>query len=332
MKNALKKRMLRLEQLENRELLSATTWDNAAQADAAVAAEMATVLNFDAPLDASAFSAAEVEATTQAESAIWRVTSLEDGAEGSLRWAVANAQDGDSIRFDPALSQEWDDGNYVKIVLTEGEIVIDKDITIDGYGLYRFDELEGLIHDQDHTGVKVDAQDASRIFNIAAGADVRIVGVHMTNGSVRFDPETGEPWELGQELPKHTDASIDAAHDADHHGGALHVPLGAKLSLSMCVISNSKAIQGGGAVAVSGEFYAADTIFENNHGGVDHGGAIRIFDGFVEVTDCYFRDNTILPYGYLSTGGSSSGGNWGGGWWPGGGGSSYGGGGGSSSF
>ena len=291
MKNVLKKRTLRLEQLENRELLSATTWNDAAQADVVVAAEMAATLNYDALVDASAFSAAEVE-TTQAESTIWRVTNLNDGAVGSLRWAVAQAQDGDSIRFDPSLSQKYDDGTYVKIVLTKGEIEIKNDITIDGYGLYRFEELKGLIHDQDHTGVKVDAQDNSRIFNINAGADVKIVGVHMTNGSVRKD------WEPGEKLPNHADASIDAAHDADHHGGALHVPVGAKLTLSMCVVSNSKAIQGGGAVAVSGEFHAADTIFEDNHGGVDHGGAIRIFNGYVEVVDCYFRDNTILPYGY----------------------------------
>ncbi|MBQ5789230.1 MAG: fibronectin type III domain-containing protein, partial [Thermoguttaceae bacterium] len=260
--------------------------------------EMATVLNFDATIDASAFSAAEIEAAPQAESTVWRVTSLVDGAEGSLRWAVAKAQDGDSIRFDPTLA--GDDG-VVDIVLTKGEIVVDKDIAIDGYGLYHFENLEGLIYDQDHTGVKISAENHSRIFNIAEGADVRIVGVHMTEGSVRKNAETGKMWEPGQELPDHHDASIDAAHDADHHGGALHVPVGAKLTLEMCVVSNSKAIQGGGAAAVSGEFYAFDTIFENNHGGVDHGGAIRIFDGFVEVQDCYFRDNTILPYGYLKT-------------------------------
>ena len=95
MKNALKKRALRLEQLENRELLSATTWDNAAQADAAVAAETAALLNVDASPEAAIFSAAELEseivAAAEVESTIWRVTSLEDGAEGSLRWAVANA-------------------------------------------------------------------------------------------------------------------------------------------------------------------------------------------------------------------------------------------------
>ena len=152
--NALKKRSLRLEELEKRELLSATTWNDAAQAEAAVAAEMAAVLKVDAPIDMSAISAAEIEsdiATTEAESTIWRVTSLEDGAEGSLRWAVANAQDGDSIRFDPALSQEYDDGTYVNIILTEGEIVIDKDIYVDGYGLYHFEDLEGLIHGRAHS-------------------------------------------------------------------------------------------------------------------------------------------------------------------------------------
>ena len=50
-RNVLKKRTLRLEQLENRELLSATTWNDAAQADAALAAEMVATLNENASID-----------------------------------------------------------------------------------------------------------------------------------------------------------------------------------------------------------------------------------------------------------------------------------------
>ncbi len=297
--NALQKRTLRLEQLENRELLSATTWNDAAQADAALAAEMVATLNENASIDlTAAFSAAEIETTSEAAT-IWRVVSDGDGVGevGTLRWAVENAQPGDSIRFDASLSRDHGDGKgeYVKITLEQGEIKIDKDLTIDAYGLYRFDKLEGLIYDQDCTGVTIDAGGNSRVFNIAEWTDeelenapdqkieLKIIGVHMTNGS----------------LYNNVDNYV--------HGGAIHVPAHGALTLEMCVISNSTAIEGGGAIAVSGELRASDTIFENNNGGEDHGGAIRVFDGFVEVIDCYFRNNVIrMVSGDYSSGGGGA--------------------------
>ena len=288
-RNVLKKRTLRLEQLENRELLSATTWNDAAQADAALAAEMAAVLNADAPIDlTAAFSAAEVE-TTAEEAQTWFVTSnLDDGGEGTLRKIIEKAQAGDTIKFDPSLKG-------ATITLTQGEIAIDKDLTIDAYDLYRFEDLEGLIHDQDHTGLTIDANFVDRVFNIAEWTDeefenatdqkieLKIIGVHMTNGS----------------LHNNVDNYV--------HGGAIHVPAHGALTLEMCVISNSTAIKGGGAIAVSGELRASDTIFENNNGGEDHGGAIRVFDGFVEVIDCYFRNNVIrmVDGDYYSGGGGA---------------------------
>ena len=139
-------------------------------------------------------------------------------------------------------------GEYVKITLTQGQININKDLTIDAYGLYRFDKLEGLIHDQDCTGVTIDANGLDRVFNIAELPDeefgenadqtieVKIVGVHMTNGSLHSDV------------------------DNYVHGGAIHVPAHGALTLEMCVVSNSTAIEGGGAIAVSGELRAYDTI------------------------------------------------------------------------
>ncbi|MBQ8285284.1 MAG: fibronectin type III domain-containing protein, partial [Thermoguttaceae bacterium] len=290
-RNMLKKRTLRLEQLENRELLSATTWNDAAQADAALAAEMVATLNENAPIDlTAAFSAAEVE-TTAEEAQTWFVTSnLDDGGEGTLRKIIEKAQAGDTIKFDPSLKG-------ATITLTQGEIAIDKDLTIDAYDLYRFEDLEGLIHDQDHTGLTIDANFVDRVFNIAELTDeelenapdqkveLKIIGVHMTNGSLQNND------------------------DNYVHGGAIHVPAHGALTLEMCVISNSTAIEGGGAIVVSGELRAYDTIFENNNGGEDHGGAIRVFDGFVEVISCYFRGNTIKMAGsdgYSGGGGAVS--------------------------
>ena len=55
------------------------------------------------------------------------VINTNDSGPGSLRQALADASDGDTITFDPSL-------NWQTIGLTSGELVIDKSITIIGPG------------------------------------------------------------------------------------------------------------------------------------------------------------------------------------------------------
>src|SRR5438552_73593 len=55
------------------------------------------------------------------------VTNTNDSGPGSLRQAVADANDGDTINFDPALNGQI-------ITLTTGELAIVRNITIDGTG------------------------------------------------------------------------------------------------------------------------------------------------------------------------------------------------------
>ncbi|MBP3532000.1 MAG: fibronectin type III domain-containing protein, partial [Thermoguttaceae bacterium] len=281
-KKTLEKSLLRLESLENRELLSATTWDNATLADAAVAAETVATLN-DANAEAidlsSAFSAAELDATAE-EAKTWLVTStLDDGSEGTLRYAVENAVAGDTIKFDASLQD-------ATIALSE-PIVVDKALTISAYDLYRFEDLPNLIYDVDCAGLALDGQGSTRIFELAEGADLSLIGVKMTNGSICGD------WTTSDSLPGELE-NDDTTFYKEYHGGAVYVPKGAKLSLEACVLSNSRSIGGGGAIAAAGEIRASNTIFEGNHGGAGQGGAIRVFDGFVEAIDCYFRGNTIV--------------------------------------
>ena len=73
-------------------------------------------------------SAAVVSAS---HAAVLTVTnSADDGSPGCLRWCIEHAQPGDAIQFDPSL-----DGQ--PIVLTSGELVIDRDLTIVGNGSQR---------------------------------------------------------------------------------------------------------------------------------------------------------------------------------------------------
>jgi len=66
-------------------------------------------------------------ALSGADAATLIVTNTNDSGGGSLRQALADASDGDTVQFDAAL-------NGQTITLTSGELVIDKDVTINGPG------------------------------------------------------------------------------------------------------------------------------------------------------------------------------------------------------
>ena len=91
-----------------------------------------------------------------------RVTNTDDSGPGSLRQALADANDGDTINFDPAL-------NGRNIVLTTAELVIDKSITINGPGA-------------DSLGVYRSSQTSFRIFHIMSGVSARIAGLTISSG------------------------------------------------------------------------------------------------------------------------------------------------------
>ena len=79
-----------------------------------------------------------------------------------MRQALADANDGDTINFDPAL-------NGRNIVLTTAELVIDKSIAISGPGT-------NLL------GVYRSSQTSFRIFHIMSGVSARIAGLTISSG------------------------------------------------------------------------------------------------------------------------------------------------------
>src|SRR5215468_2010340 len=85
------------------------------------------------------------------------VTNTNDSGPGSLRQALADANDGDTINFDVSLKGQT-------IALTSGELVIDKNITITGPG-------------SDQLAVSVDFQYHFRIFHVMASPTVTIEGL-----------------------------------------------------------------------------------------------------------------------------------------------------------
>jgi hypothetical protein len=90
------------------------------------------------------------------------VTNTNDSGPGSLRQALADANDGDTINFDPAL-------NGRNIGLTTAELVIDKDVIINGPG-------PNLL------GVFRSSNTFFRIFHVMPNSTVAIAGLTISGG------------------------------------------------------------------------------------------------------------------------------------------------------
>ncbi len=97
------------------------------------------------------------------------VINTNDSGAGSLRQALADANDGDTIDFDPSLKGQT-------ISLTSAELVINKSITISGLG----PNLLAVSRAQNAP--------AFRIFNLMPGHSVTIQGLTISNG---LAPEFG---------------------------------------------------------------------------------------------------------------------------------------------
>src|SRR5262245_54356531 len=98
-------------------------------------------------------------ALTTAHAATITVSYYNDSGPGSLRQALAAANDGDTINFNSSLNGQ--------ITLTSGQLMVDKGVNITGPGANR---------------LAVSANHASRVFYIASGKDVTISGLTITNG------------------------------------------------------------------------------------------------------------------------------------------------------
>jgi hypothetical protein len=97
------------------------------------------------------------------------VMNTNNSAAGSLRQALADAVDGDTINFDSSL-------NGQTITLTSGELLVDKNVIISGPG------ADMLAVDSNYT---------SRVFHIGSGKTVTISGLTITNGTGNLDVGAG---------------------------------------------------------------------------------------------------------------------------------------------
>jgi hypothetical protein len=185
------------------------------------------------------------------------VTSLLDTGvkgDGSLRGEIAAAKSGDLIDFAPGLA-----GHTIKLKAANGPLVLRKNVTIDGLGAGR---------------LTISGNDATRVFDIAAGADDIIANLTIARGNA--------------------DGILDG-------GGGVFVRFGATLKLDHCTLSGNHADQNaspdgvsGGGLLNEGTVTVTNCTFSGNHADGDTFGGGGLYDAAARATvrNSTFSGNT----------------------------------------
>jgi len=189
------------------------------------------------------------------------LNNLDSGA-GSLREAIRSAQSDDTIVFSPSL-------NGQTITLTSGELMIERDIDIEGPGA---------------SLLAVSGNDHSRVFTIHGAADVTIAGLTITHGL----------------------ATGNGAGENSTGGGAI-LNFGGNLTVQNAVLSHNRALGGdevsyfdGGAIlnVKSANLTITDCTFVGNMVGgavAGNGGAITNY-ATAFIARCNFIGNQARGY------------------------------------
>ena len=204
------------------------------------------------------------------------VSNGNDSGPGSLRQAIVNASPGDTINFAPSVTT---------VSLTSGELVIDKNLTIDGPGANRL-----AVQRSTHAP-------PFRVFHIISSiVTAHISGLTITNGSVvggvGTDGDGGGIRSSG--ILTLTDCTISDNQAAGtelvggHGGGVLNE--NGTLSITRCTISNNSAqfVTGSSGDCPSG-----------SGGGILNysGGSLTITNSTISDNSCSIHDGFAICLG-----------------------------------
>ena len=203
------------------------------------------------------------------------VTNTNDSGPGSLRNALAIANDGDTITF--AVTGT--------IGLTSGELLVNSSITISGPGA---------------ANLSINGNGTSRVFRVTPGRNITITGLTITNGHGMTDDGAGI-------YNDHSTLTLNACsvlgNSADLGGGIYSDGSAgsATVTLNNSIFSGNSATTGGGIYSDGEQFGSAtllinNSVFDDNTtaldgGGIYNSGASR---GTAAVTlhNCTFSGNS----------------------------------------
>jgi Domain of unknown function (DUF4347) len=201
--------------------------------------------------------------------ATFNVTNTNDSGVGSLRQAVieANAAMGaDTISFTGTLADQTPD----TIVLTTGQLTITDALVIAGPGA-------GLL--------TINANNASRVFQIIPGVDATIANVTIANGSASDVGggivNSGSLAVINTTFNNNISAQVGGA--IANFGGML---------INGGTFNNNRASIHGGAIYNANGLEARNSNFNTNQAGVNGGGIYNNVNASLTVDNDYFSRNT----------------------------------------
>jgi hypothetical protein len=209
---------------------------------------------------------------------------------GTLRYEVAQAQSGDTIFITPAL-------HGAPVVLTQGEFVLDKDLTIAAQ--------------QNHPAT-ISGNSTSRVFEVASGAHVTLDNLSITagNGVGAYQGEGGGILNFGTLTVSSSTLSDNSAGSGGRGGGIANTGI---LMVSGSTLSDNSAGSGG---AIYNFNFAALTVSDSTLSGNSAAVGGRILNlGTVTVSGSTLSGNSaahggaIYNFGTVTVSGSILSGN-----------------------
>jgi hypothetical protein len=216
-----------------------------------------------------------------------------DSGAGSLRAAIAAAQSGDTIVFDPSLA-------YETITLTSGPLALSSNLTINGLGANQ---------------LAISGNNASQLFTLSGTAQVTLSNMTLTGGMSSQGGAVFIGGSAALTLDRDILSGNQAVGDANGNalGGAVYNSAGASLTIDNTSFvnnqTNGKNLSFGGAVANAGTLATDGATFTGNAAvgsttpegsppGGSLGGAIGNLDGATAtITLSAFTGNQALGTG-----------------------------------
>ncbi|MCG3148821.1 MAG: hypothetical protein PCFJNLEI_02270 [Verrucomicrobiae bacterium] len=209
-----------------------------------------------------------------AHAATITVISIADSGPGSLRQAIADANNGDTIVFDPILATK-------SIALTSGELLINKNITINGLGA---------------TNLAVTGTSTSRVFTVTGGATATLAALTISGGTATNGGGIANFATL-------TLNNVTLTNNTATAGGALFTSNGV-LTVNNSTLAGNAATEGGALFVAAGTATFASSALATNN--ADSGGAIANH-GTVTLTNVTLTGNSATFGGGLySTNGTAT--------------------------
>ena len=216
--------------------------------------------------DPSAPTAPRIESRAHALAApMVTVLNTDDAGAGSLRQAILDAAAGSVIQFDAAIAGQ-------AIVLSTGQIVIDKLLTI-----------EGPIP----LGMTISGGMSSRVFNVFPDGNVVFRNVSIVNGNEQtVGGGGGGLWVNGTVLLDHV---LVANNQTGNTGGAIFVKSSGQLTLINTTVSGNSGGLGGG-IASGGSVTIWNSTIVNNTS--TQAGGVWVPEGSLYLRNSIIANNT----------------------------------------